>query len=221
MMYFSVFGFREFAIALGYKGDYIKRWFADYAQLGSDLTVDTGAGKVTPRSCTDPRPDWRVHLIDTGQETGTAGRIRQLAAPLGPEPFVMAWGDALFTVDLRELVDFHRSHDRLVTITAVRPPARFGHLEIDGDVITEFSEKPQIGEGWINGAVFVMDAGVVDYIEHDEEMIERGPLERLADDGQLRAYRHEGFWQCMDTLRDKRLLDELWESGAPPWKRWS
>lgn len=167
------------------------------------------------------REDWTVELIDTGQGTGTGGRIKRLAPYMGDGTFLLTWGDGVSNVDLHALLRFHRSRSRLVTMTAVRPPARFGHIEIDGDFISQFSEKPQIREGWINGAFFVCEPGVVDYIAGDPIMFEQEPLERLAKDGQLAAYRHDGFWQCMDTLRDKVRLEQLWERDEAPWRVWT
>ena len=219
MKYYAEFGFDEFVIALGYKGEYIKRWFVDYASLTSDLTVQTGTGSVT--TTTAPMENWTVHLIDTGQQTGTGGRIRRLQSVIGDERFLLTWGDGVSNVDLNALVNFHVRHRRHCTLTAVRPPARFGHLEMLGDVITNFSEKPQVGEGWINGAFFVCEPEVFGYVPADETMFEREPLEGLAKDGQLMAYRHHGFWQCMDTLRDRVLLDSLWDRDDAPWRIWS
>jgi glucose-1-phosphate cytidylyltransferase len=218
MRYYASFGYDEFVIACGYKGEYIKRWFVEYSSLTSDLTVDTRTGTV---SSSNPNgDDWRVHLIDTGQQTGTGGRIKRLQPILGDERFLLTWGDGVSDVDLDALVDFHVGHGRHCTMTAVRPPARFGHLELDGDAISEFSEKPQVGEGWINGAFFVCEPEVFGYIDDDPTMFEREPLERLAKDRELMAYRHHGFWQCMDTLRDRVLLEDLWDSGEAPWRRW-
>lgn len=217
MKYYSQFGFRDFTIALGYMGDYIKRWFVDYASLASDLTVHLRNGAVHTHG--DGPDDWTVHLIDTGLPTATGGRIKRLAPYLGEGTFLLTWGDGVSTVDLHALVDFHRSHGRIATLTAVRPPARFGHVELDGPRVSEFSEKPQIGEGWINGAFFVLEPAVFDYIAGDATKFEREPLEKLAKDGELMAYRHYDFWQCMDTLRDKKRLERLW-SGSAPWKIW-
>jgi glucose-1-phosphate cytidylyltransferase len=219
MKYYSEFGYREFVIALGYKGEYIKRWFVDFASLTTDLTIQTNNGSVSCRRAHEE--DWIVHLVDTGQRTGTAGRIRRLRRVVGHERFLLTWGDGVSDVDLDALVDFHEGHGRHCTLTAVRPPARFGHLELLEDAITTFSEKPQVGEGWINGAFFVCEPEVFDYIPGDETMFEREPLEGLAKDGQLMAYRHYGFWQCMDTLRDRVLLDKLWERDESPWRIWS
>ena len=216
MKYYRHFGHQDFTIALGYKGECIKRWMVEYSSLAADLKVDLSTGVV--ESSSTETDDWMVNLVDTGQPTATGGRIRRLAPHLDDGTFMLTWGDGVSTVDLDELLAFHRSHGKLVTLTAVRPPARFGHLEITDGVITEFSEKPQTGEGWINGAFFVCEPGVFDYIEGDDTQFEREPLENLAKDGELMAYQHGGFWQCMDTLRDKRLLERLWVEGRAPWK---
>ena len=164
--------------------------------------------------------DWRVGLIDTGPDTMTGGRILRLKPWLRQETFMVTYGDALGNIDIAALTGFHRSHGALATVTAVRPPARFGALVLEGDTVREFSEKPQTGEGWINGGFFVFEAGIFDYLKDDRTILERDPLERLAEAKQLRAYRHEGFWQPMDTLRDKQLLESLWAGGSPPWKIW-
>lgn len=196
MRYYLHFGHREFLVALGYKGEFIREHFERHP------------------------PEGDVELVDTGIPTLTGGRIKRLAPRLGRETFMLTWGDGLSDVDLDALLAFHRSHGRLATLTAVRPPARYGHLEFDGDRVREFTEKPQTAEGWINGAFFVLEPGVFDYIAGDDTQWERGPLENLARDGQLMAFRHEGFWQCMDTLREKHLLHQLWVGGRAPWKRW-
>ena len=219
MMHYSHYGHKDFVIALGYKGEYIKRYMVDYCSLNGDLTVDLRTGTVEGRSRHEH--DWRIELVDTGQLTNTGGRIKRLAPFMGGTTFCLTWGDGLSTVDIAGLLTFHRRHGRLATVTAVRPPARFGRLEIDGNTVRSFAEKPQLDEGWINGAFFVLEPGVFDYIEGDDTQFEKEPLERLARDGQLMAYRHEGFWQCMDTLRDKVRLEALWSSGAAPWKQWS
>ena len=215
MAHYAHYGHRSFAIALGYKGEVIKRHMIDAVSLRGDLSVDLGTGEIESRP--GPAHDWRVDLIDTGLETMTGGRISRLVPHLGDDTFMMTWGDGVSDVDLDALLDFHRAHGKLVTLTAVRPPARYGHLVFDGDQVAEFSEKPQIGEGWINGAFFVMEPEVVDFIDGDHVMFEHAPMERLAAAGQLMAYRHEGFWQCMDTLREKTILENLWDSGSAPW----
>lgn len=219
MKHYSQHDFRDFVIAVGYKGEVIKRWMADYASLSGDITVRPKAGTVQAHA--NGCDDWTVNVVDTGQGTQTGGRIKQLKDWVGDETFMLTWGDGVSDVDLTALLAFHRSHGRLATLTAVRPPARYGHLQLDGDQISEFSEKPQIGEGWINGAFFVCEPQVFDYIGGEDTVWEREPLELLAKDGQLMAYRHRGFWQCMDTLREKHLLEELWRSGNAPWKKWS
>ena len=222
MKHYGSYGYKDFTIALGYKGEYIKRYFVDYASLHSDITVGVRSGSVERAGNGNgyTPDDWTVRLVDTGHDTATGGRIKRLAPTLGNETFMLTWGDGVSDIDLDALLAFHRAHGKLATLTAVRPPARYGHLDIHGDQITEFSEKPQIGEGWINGAFFVLEPEVFDYIEGDLTMFEREPLENLARDGQLMAYRHNDFWQCMDTLRDKRLLEELWQNGAP-WRTWT
>jgi glucose-1-phosphate cytidylyltransferase len=189
--------------------------------LNNDLSIDLGSGRVKPHTPNGGRQlPWRVHLIDTGAATETGGRIKRLRPLIGGERFMLTYGDGVANIDIRRLVAFHRSHGKLATVTAVRPPARFGGLRFNGDLVTEFTEKPQIGEGWINGGFFVLEPAVLDYIDGDDTIFERGPLERLAAEGQLAAYKHDGFWQCMDTLRDVRLLESLWQSGSPPWKVW-
>ena len=218
MKHYAAYGHTEFAIALGYRGEYIKRYVLEYSALHSDLTVEMRTGQV---HTTDGRSDdWKVALVDTGLETMTGGRIKRMAPHVGDETFMLTWGDGVSTVDLDRLLAFHRSHGRLATVTIVRPPARFGHIHIDGDAVTAFYEKPQLEEVWINGAYFVLEPGIFDYVEGDHTEWEREPLENLARDGQLMAYRHDGFWQCMDTVRDKQLLEELWASGAAPWRVW-
>ncbi|RJQ14293.1 MAG: glucose-1-phosphate cytidylyltransferase [Nitrospiraceae bacterium] len=219
MMHYAHYGFRDFVVALGYKGEEIKKYMVDYCKLNSDLSVNLGNGEVKLHNG-HTNNDWQVELIDTGKETLTGGRIKRLAPYIGKETFMLTWGDGVSDVDLHGLIEFHRSHGRLATMTAVRPTARFGHLAMDGDRIVEFSEKPQTKEGWINGAFFVLEPEVFDYIEGDQTQWEHAPLENLAKDGQLMAYKHTSFWQCMDTLRDKKLLEKLWEGGNAPWKIW-
>lgn len=218
MKHYAVYGLEDFVIALGYKGEIIKKYFVDYCSLNSNLRVDLKTGKVEAQG--GERPDWTVELIDTGAATLTGGRIKRLAPIIGNETFMLTWGDGVSDVNIKDLLAFHRDHGKLATMTAVRPPARYGHLEFDGNRVLEFTEKPQTAEGWINGAFFVLEPKVFDYIEGDQTMWEHAPLEGLARDGQLMAYKHEDFWQCMDTLRDKHVLETLWQSGNPPWKTW-
>jgi glucose-1-phosphate cytidylyltransferase len=222
MKHYSHYGFKDFVIALGYKGEYIKRYFVDYSLFhGRNLTVNLVDGQVTPvRNGGDEHEDWTVELVETGHDTATGGRIKRLAPHLGDETFMLTWGDGVSDVNLGDLLAFHRSHGRLATVTAVRPTARFGRLDLDGDAVTKFSEKPQLEEGWINGAFFVLEPGVFEYVDGDDIQWEREPLERLAKDGELVAYRHHSFWQCMDTIRDKKLLESLWDSGDAPWRTW-
>ena len=220
MMHYAHYGHNHFCIALGYKGEYIKRYMVDYSALNSDLTVELGSGRVTKTgTVTD---DVTVQLLDTGLATLTAGRLKRVFPHLGNETFFMTWGDGVSNVDLDKLLAFHRSHGKIATVTAVRPPSGFGALELDGDTVVEFTEKPQLGEGWINGAFFVVEPAFFDYLPDnaDEVQLEQSPLEGLARDGQLMAYKHDGFWQCMDTLRDKVRLERLWQSGDAPWKIW-
>ena len=219
MNIYGAHGFNEFIVALGYKGEVIKEYFLNFHALNSNLSVDlnTGQHAALPSA---PVP-WNVHLVDTGLNTQTGGRIKRLASWLGTDDtFFLTYGDGLGDVDLRALLAFHKRHGKLATITAVRPPARFGGLALDGDHVVRFAEKPQTGEGWINGGFFVLDRRVLDYISGDATLWELDPLERLAREGQLQAFRHEGFWQPMDTLREKHLLESLWESGDAPWKVW-
>jgi len=220
MKHYAHYGHKDFYIALGYRGEVIKRYMVDYCSLSSDLTVDLNTGQVRNHANGHSRQDWTVNLVDTGDATLTGGRIKRLAPYIGNEAFMLTWGDGVSDVDLNKLLEFHRSHGKFATVTAVRPPARFGRLELEGNAVRNFSEKPQLGEGWINGAFFVLEPQVFDYIEGDMTQWEREPLEWLAADGQLMAYFHTSFWQCMDTLRDKRLLESLWQSGKAPWKIW-
>jgi glucose-1-phosphate cytidylyltransferase len=220
MKYYETYGFDDFAIALGYKGDYIKKWMVDQAALTADLTVDFSCNAVH-RHDGDAPSTWRVDLIDTGLMTQTGGRIKRLAPYVGKSTFMLTWGDGLSNVDLHRLLEFHRSHGRLATLTAVRPPARFGHLALEDDTVVDFTEKPETGENyWINGAFFVLEPEVFEYIDGDATMFEKEPLSNLARDGQLKAYMHQGFWQCMDTVRDRDYLEMLWAS-EPAWKIWS
>jgi glucose-1-phosphate cytidylyltransferase len=218
MKIYATFGFTEFILALGYKGELIKDYFLNYYNYNSDLTVHLKKGGV----CADSRhtEDWMVQLVDTGLETGTGGRLKRLAPLLGDQSFLMTYGDGVSNVDLDQLVAFHKKQKKVATLTAVRPPARFGGLEFQGDLVSRFSEKSQIDEGWINGGFCVLEPEVLQYIENDTIMFERQPLENLAAQRKLAAFRHEGFWQCMDTVRDVRLLNSLWASGDVPWKVW-
>jgi glucose-1-phosphate cytidylyltransferase len=219
MKHYAYYGFKEFFVALGYKGEVIKRYFIDYYALGSNLTVNLAEGIVQEHS--RKSEDWIVHLVDTQLETRTGGRIKRLEPWLKDGTFMVTYGDGLSDVNLTDLLRFHRSHGCIATVTAVRPPARFGGLIFDGDLVAEFTEKPQIGEGWINGGFMVFEPALFEYLQGDQSNLEVDGLERLAADHQLAAYRHDHFWQCMDTLRDKRLLEGLWQGGQAPWKLWA
>jgi glucose-1-phosphate cytidylyltransferase len=217
MNIYASHGHCEFVVACGYKGEIIKDYFHNFVARTSDYVVDFGTGKLEYLS--PDRLSWRVAVVDTGQDTMTGGRILRLRRLLERDTFMVTYGDGLGNVDLTALVRFHQAHGRLATVTAVRPPSRFGGLELDGDSVREFSEKPQTGAGWINGGFFVFEPGVFDYLGDDATILERDPLERLAADGQLMAFRHEGFWQPMDTIREKQILESHWARGAP-WKTW-
>lgn len=209
-------GFSDFVLALGYKGEMVKDYFLNFRAHRSDLVVDLLAGEVAHSSTVEE--DWTVTLVDTGDETLTGGRLLRLRPLLEPDgPFMLTYGDGVSDLDINELVEFHRSHGRLATVTAVRPPARFGAIQLEGDQVRSFEEKPQTGEGWINGGFFVFEPGVFDYLVDDRTVLEESPLEELADSGQLMAFRHPGFWHSMDTLRDKESLEALWSGGRPPW----
>jgi glucose-1-phosphate cytidylyltransferase len=218
MKHYARYGFREFVLALGYKGDQIKRYFFDYHALDGDMTISLESGQVRPIGVRTTEP-WTIHLVETGEATPTGGRLHQLAPIIGGGTFMLTYGDGVSDVPLDRLLAFHRSRGAVVTLTAVRPPARFGALEFDGDQIRTFKEKSTLHEGWINGGFAVVEPSALDFIGPDV-FWEHGPLESLAANGGLFAYRHEQFWQCMDTLRDVRYLESLWESGKAPWKTW-
>jgi glucose-1-phosphate cytidylyltransferase len=218
MNIYAAQGYRDFVIACGYKGEVIKEYFRNFYYHNTDLIVNLRDGSCS--TLNSQSPDWRITLVDTGLETMTGGRLLRLAQAIGREPFMVTYGDGIGNVDVRALEAFHREHGGIATVTAVRPPARFGGLVFDGTRVAEFSEKPQTSEGWINGGFFVFTSKVFDYLENDQTILERSPLERLSRDRQLHAFRHEGFWQPMDTLREKQLLESLWASGEAPWKIW-
>jgi glucose-1-phosphate cytidylyltransferase len=212
-------GCEDFVLALGYKGEVIKDYFRNFYALNNDLTVDlsTGESQVHLRN----HVTWRVRLVDTGQATMTGGRIARLRHVIGDRTFMLTYGDGLADIDVRGLLAFHRAHGRLATVTAVRPPARFGTMVLEGSGVERFMEKSHAGEGWINGGFFVLEPGIFDYLGDDASVWEREPMERLARDGQLQAFLHDGFWQPMDTLREKQDLEALWQSGRAPWKVWA
>ena len=217
MNIFAAQGHDEFVLALGYKQEVIKDYFLNYFVRNNDLTVDLGSGRSTVHG--GARVSWTVHLVDTGLHTQTGGRLRRLRPWLGSEPFLMTYGDGVADVDLSALIATHRAAGRLVTVTAVHPAARFGALTLEGDAVARFSEKPQTQEGWVNGGFFVIEPAALEAVAGDDTPWELEPLERLAAEGQVTAWRHEGFWQPMDTPRDRRLLEQLWESGQAPWRR--
>ena len=218
MHIYAVQGITEFIITLGYKAEIIKEYFLNFYAINNDLTVDLATGEAIVHG-TNQLP-WTVHLIDTGMHTLTGGRVKRLEPWLKDGTFMVTYGDGVCDIDLADLLRFHRSHGRIATVTAVRPPARFGGLIFDGDLVADFTEKPQIGEGWINGGFMVFEPEVFNYLSGDDSSLEANGLEGLAADQQLCAYKHDRFWQCMDTMRDMRLLESYWQSGDVPWKVW-
>lgn len=212
---YAQYGHKDFYVALGYLGDVVKEYFLHYRSLNADFSVDIGTGVVTPHQ-TDP-VDWRVTLVHTGLESMTGGRVKRMQSFIGNETFMLTYGDGLANVDLNKLLAFHRSHGKMATVTAVHPDARFGELQMEGDLVCSFREKPQTDKGWINGGFFVIEPEFFDLIEGDHTILEREPLEKAAKMGQLMAYRHEGFWHCMDTKRDRDMLENMWQSGDAPW----
>lgn len=218
MQIYAAHGLREFVVACGYKGELIKEYFRNLLHLSSDFTIDLGTGQLDVRNGNSP--NWKVSVVDTGLDTMTGGRIARVAEWVGAETFMVTYGDGLGNIDIQALLAFHRSHGRLATVTAVRPPARFGGLVLEDETVRTFSEKNQGDVGWINGGYFVFEPGVLEYLDGDDTILEREPLERLAEEGQLMAFRHHGFWQPMDTLREKEQLQVLWETGQAPWRVW-
>ena len=219
MNIYAAQGVNEFIVALGYKGDVIKEYFLNFYAFNNDISIDLTRGETVVHD--GKQPPWKLHLVDTGLETMTGGRVKRLAPWLGEdETFMLTYGDGVANVDIQALLRFHESHGKLGTVTVVRPPARFGGVEVEDDRIIQFTEKPQTGEGWINGGFFVLNRKVIDYVEGDGTIWEREPLEGLTRDGELMAFQHHDFWQPMDTLREKHLLDRLWTSGEAPWKVW-
>jgi glucose-1-phosphate cytidylyltransferase len=218
MQIYASFGHKDFLVACGYRGELIKEYFRNAFVHNNDYVIDLKDGTlnvVNPGTI-----DWRVGVIDTGMNSMTGGRIRRLRTQVGNEPFMVTYGDGVGDVDIGGLVDFHRSHRKAATVTAVHPPARFGGLTLDGDRVERFSEKPQTDEGWINGGFFVFEPSIFDYLDGDDSVLEREPMEHLAQAGELMAYRHRGFWQPMDTQRERDLLEALWVAGEAPWKTW-
>lgn len=218
MSIYAAAGFEEFVVAAGYRQEVIKEYFYQFYDLNNDLTIDLATGKTTTHSSNGHTERWKVHIVNTGLSTQTGGRIGRLRDFIGHEPFMCTYGDGLAAIDVRGLVEFHQRSRRVATLTAVRPPARFGAVELDGDRVTSFAEKPQTSEGWINGGFFVFEPEIFDLIENDQTVLESEVLTKLARSDQLRCWKHEGFWQPMDTLRDRRYLERLWASGSPPWQ---
>lgn len=208
-------GFNEFILALGYKADLIKQYFLNYSSINSDFTVCMGNGNIEFHNSSSV--DWKVTLVDTGLDTMTGGRVKRLKEFLKYDTFMLTYGDGLSNVDVSSILEFHRKHGKMITVTTVRPSARFGELDINGDAVLSFAEKPQTSKGWINGGYFVVEPEFIDTIDNDLTILERAPLEVAANKGQLMAYRHEGFWQCMDTVRDRDYLEKLWATKNPPW----
>jgi glucose-1-phosphate cytidylyltransferase len=213
MKTYAHYGHKDFYVALGYKAEVIKDYFLNYMALNSDFSVDLSSGKVTSHETNSV--DWKVTLVHTGDQSMTGGRVKRLKSYIGDEPFMLSYGDGVADINLDELLAFHKNHGKLVTVSAVRPSARFGELDLDGSKVKSFKEKPQMHQGWINGGYFVIQPEFLDYISGDEIMLEREPLEAVSKAGELMAYRHEGFWHCMDTKRDHELLEAMWREGAP------
>jgi glucose-1-phosphate cytidylyltransferase len=218
MKIYAASGINDFVVACGYKGEIIKQYFHNYFLYDSDFVIDLTNGSRTILGANGT--DWKISLIDTGLDTLTAGRILALQNRIGGDTFMVTYGDGVGNIDIRSLLAFHRTHGKTATVTAVRPPARFGALTLDGSTVCSFGEKTQAAEGWINGGFFVFEPRIFDYLRMDESL-EREPMDRLVAEAQLMAFQHEGFWQPMDTLREKQLLEGLWSSGAPPWKIWN
>ena len=216
MKHYAHYGFNEFFIALGYRADVIKRYFLHYYTLSGNFTIDLNSGDVVSHST--PPEDWRIHLIDTGMKTNTGGRLLRLRRELEGGTFMVTYGDAVSNVDLHAVLEFHRSHGRIVTLTAVRPPARFGEIKLSSDRVVDFAEKPETGDGWVNGGFLVLEPAFFDYLKGDDTRLD--VLGKVAEDGQLAAFQHTGYWQCMDTIRDKWRLEEDWATGQPPWRVW-
>ncbi len=219
MKIYSAYGFNEFIIAGGYKVEVIKDYFLNFYALNNDITVDLTNGGIQFHG--GDLPKWRVHIVDTGLYTQTGGRLKRLQSWIDKnETFMFTYGDGVGDINLKELLNFHKSHGKLATVTTVRVPARFGRISFEENKVKKFYEKPEATQGWINGGFFVLNYGVFNYIDGDESIWEKDPVERLSEDGQLMGYKHEGFWSCMDTLKEKKMLEELWNSGRAPWKIW-
>jgi glucose-1-phosphate cytidylyltransferase len=219
MRIYAAYGIREFIIAAGYKAEVIKDYFLNFYALNSDLSIDLSNGETVIHRTT--RFDWKIHIVDTGLHTQTGGRLKRLEPWLAEdETFCFTYGDGVADVDLDELIRFHHANGKLATVTTVHAPARFGRISFDGNQVASFHEKAELSEGWINGGYFVLNRRVLDYIDSDDTIWEKDPIERLAQEGELVGYRHAGFWSCMDTLKEKQILEDLWNSGKAPWKVW-
>lgn len=218
MKIYSHYSINDFVICLGYKGYIIKEWFANYFLHNSDVTIKLKNNEIKVHNT--QTEDWTVSLIDTGLNTQTGGRLKRVKDYISNETFMFTYGDGVADININELLKFHKSHGKFATVTVVQPPGKFGSVEINENKVTEFHEKPPGDNAWINGGFFVLEPDVINYIKDDNTIWEREPLENLANDGQLMAYKHKGFWKCMDTLRDKRELDTLWESKKALWKIW-
>jgi len=216
MQHYASYGHKDFFLALGYKAQVVKEYFLNYRALNADFTVDLGSGSVTPYQLDEV--DWSVTLVDTGLQTMTGGRVKRMQPFIGDETFLLTYGDGVANVNLEALLAYHRKHGKMVTVTAVRPSARFGELELKGAQVTSFQEKPQVQDGWINGGFFVIEPRFFQLIPDDHTILEGCPLEQAAQMGELIAFQHQGFWQCMDTKRDRDNLDKMAQSGNPPWK---
>ena len=215
MQRYANFGHNDFYIALGYKAELIKQYFLNYSSTNSDFTLDLSNGNINTHNLNGL--NWKVTLVDTGKDSMTGGRVKRMQSYIGNEPFLLTYGDGLADLNIDELLDFHTNHGKMVTVTAVHPVARFGELKIDENIVKSFKEKPQLKKGWINGGFFVCQPEFFDLIKNDSTILEKSPLETVANKNQLAAYKHEGFWQCMDTRRDKDLLESLWSSGKATW----
>ena len=217
MRIYAHFGHKDFYVALGYKAEVIKEYFLNYRTLNADFTVDLGSGVVMPHQLDEV--DWQVTLVDTGLNSMTGGRVKRMRPYIGNETCLLTYGDGVADIDIKALVEFHKQHGKLATVTAVRPTARFGELDLDSDRVINFEEKPQLQEGWINGGFFVIEPGFFDLITDDSTMLEREPMDQAAKAGELMSFRHERFWQCMDTKRDHETLETMWAKGNAPWQR--
>ena len=212
---YAKFSHKDFYIAAGYKSEIIKEYFLNYRELNSDFTIDLSNGKIQAHQ--QDTVDWKVTIVDTGAFSMTGGRVKRMKDFIGNEPFLLTYGDGLTNIDINELIKFHKSHGKMVTVAAVHPGARFGELVIKDNIITSFKEKPQLTQGWINGGYFIVEPNFFDLIANDETILEKEPLERVAQMGELMPFKHEGFWHCMDTKRDRDSLEDLWQQNNAPW----